>query len=285
MVLQSWGATDHNAMLGRGVPHPASTKFHNDDTGPAAKRLKTFESTDGEDSRDVSGDEYALRTPNAYRDETADSEDEDALEDEGKLTSIRPTELESALPQVKTDKEAIEEYEAMRAAEDVPEDLKSRLSQRSWTKGKSSIYVDAFNLALETVLEDEGHLFDEKEMEVFNQWRALEYEAQYLYVSESLLVNLAYKEDTSVYFSEKLLLGTVSIGWVIMVILQIFQLPLKYFNQSDSCQNLLQAFNQTRESWLLLKELSLNRTSALPTSLKARSPHSRKHRLYLIWKS
>ena len=68
----------------------------------------------------------------------------------------------------------------MRAAEDVPEDLKSRLNQRSWAKGKSSIYVDAFNLALETVLEDEGHLFDEKEMEVFTQWRGLEYEAQYL---------------------------------------------------------------------------------------------------------
>ena len=68
----------------------------------------------------------------------------------------------------------------MRATEDVPEDLKARLSQRNWTRGKSSIYVDAFNLALETVLEDEGHLFDEKEMEVFNQWKGLEYEAQYL---------------------------------------------------------------------------------------------------------
>jgi fanconi-associated nuclease 1 len=88
--------------------------------------------------------------------------------------------LESALPPVKTDKKAIEEYEAMRAAEDVPEDLKARLSQRSWTKGKSSIYVDAFNLALETVLEDERHLFDEKEIEVFSQWKGLEYEAQYL---------------------------------------------------------------------------------------------------------
>ncbi|KAH7364599.1 VRR-NUC domain-containing protein [Rhexocercosporidium sp. MPI-PUGE-AT-0058] len=70
----------------------------------------------------------------------------------------------------------------MRAAEDVPEYLKSRLTQRTWIKGKSSIYVDAFNLALETVLKDEGHLFDEKEMEVFELWRQLDYEAQYLYV-------------------------------------------------------------------------------------------------------
>lgn len=167
-------------MLGRRVPHPASTKFHDDDTGLTAKRLKTSESTDDGDSRDVSDDENAPHTPDNYRYEILDSEDEDALEDEGKVTSNRPTELESALPQVKTDKEAIEEYEAMRAAEDVPENFQSRLSQRSWTKGKSSIYVDAFNLALETVLEDEGHLFDEKEMEVFNQWRGLEYEAQYL---------------------------------------------------------------------------------------------------------
>jgi Fanconi-associated nuclease 1 len=180
MVLQPQGATGHNAMLGRRVPHPASTKFSVDDGGPAAKRLRTFESTDDEDSRGVSGDENAFQSPNAYRDEIPDSEDEDALEDEQNVTSYRPTELESALPPVKTDKKAIEEYEAMRAAEDVPEDLKARLSQRSWTKGKSSIYVDAFNLALETVLEDERHLFDEKEIEVFSQWKGLEYEAQYL---------------------------------------------------------------------------------------------------------
>ena len=181
MVLESWGATGHNAMLGRKVPHSASTKFH-DDIEPPAKRLKTFESTDGEDSRDVSGDEGLILTPISFRNEIPDSEeDEDeALDNDEKTISNRPTELESALPPVKTDKEAIDEYEAMRAAEDVPEDLKSRLSQRSWTKGKSSIYVDAFNLALETVLEDEGHLFDEREMELFNQWKKLDYEAQYL---------------------------------------------------------------------------------------------------------
>jgi len=177
MVLESQGETGHNAMLGRRVPHPASTKSY--DIGPPSKRLKTFESTDSEDPRDISGDEDLLRTPDNYRDEIPDSEDDDTPDDE-QPTSKRPTELESALPPVKTDKEAIDEYESMRAAEDVPEDLIARLSQRSWTKGKSSIYVDAFNLALETVLEDERHLFDEKEMEVFNQWRELEYEAQYL---------------------------------------------------------------------------------------------------------
>ncbi|KAL2065113.1 hypothetical protein VTL71DRAFT_4253 [Oculimacula yallundae] len=170
-------------MVGKKVPHPRSTKFH-DDILPPAKRLKTFESTDGDDSREPSGDESAPQSPRGYRDEIPDSDDDedDGFGDDEPPISKRPTELESALPPVKTDKEAIDEYEAMRAAEDVPEDLKARLTQRTWIKGKSSIYVDAFNLALETVLEDESHLFDEKEMQVFNQWRELEYEAQYLYV-------------------------------------------------------------------------------------------------------
>ncbi|KUJ24058.1 uncharacterized protein LY89DRAFT_633896 [Mollisia scopiformis] len=181
MVLDHQRASKHNTMLGRRIPHPASTQFH-DDVSPPAKRLKTFESTDGEDSRDVSDAESIVQTPRRHREEIPDSDDENESGDDGPSTIQRPAELESALPPIKTDKEAIDEYEAMRAAEDVPEDLKPRLSQRNWTKGKSSIYVDAFNLALETVLEDEGHLFDEKEMEVFRQWRDLSYEAQYLYV-------------------------------------------------------------------------------------------------------
>jgi len=166
-------------MLGRRVPHPASTNF--DDPSPPAKRLKTRESAEREDSYDVSEEDSAPRTPSGFRDEIPDSEDSGGSEDENDASvPQRPTELESALPPVKTDKEAIEEYEAMRAGDEVPGDLKDRLSERKWTRGKSSIYVDAFNLALETVLEDEGHLFDEKEMQVFNQWRELEYEAQYL---------------------------------------------------------------------------------------------------------
>ncbi|KAK6544032.1 hypothetical protein TWF694_000746 [Orbilia ellipsospora] len=47
---------------------------------------------------------------------------------------------------------------------------------------KSSIYVDAFNLALDTVLEDESYLFDDAEHEIFNMYRNLDYEAKYLYV-------------------------------------------------------------------------------------------------------
>ena len=115
-----------------------------------------------------------------FEGEIPDSEEDDESDREEQLPR-RPTELESALAPVKIDKEAIAEYESMRIAEQgTSEEVQRRLNQRSWTKGKSSIYVDAFNLALETVLEDEGHLFDEKEMEVFAQWKQLEYESQYL---------------------------------------------------------------------------------------------------------
>jgi Fanconi-associated nuclease 1 len=95
----------------------------------------------------------------------------------------RPTAFENSLPAVATDQEAIEEYEAMRASQssqNEPADASAAADQRHWVRGNSSIYVDAFNLALDTVLEDEAHLFDAKEMCVFEQWRALSYEAQYL---------------------------------------------------------------------------------------------------------
>lgn len=59
------------------------------------------------------------------------------------------------------------------------EDLGSRNTR--WVRGRSSVYVDAFRLALDIVLEDESHLFDEREQRVFQEWRSLDYESQYLY--------------------------------------------------------------------------------------------------------
>ncbi|KAK6340669.1 hypothetical protein TWF696_008994 [Orbilia brochopaga] len=47
---------------------------------------------------------------------------------------------------------------------------------------RSSIYVDAFNIALDTVLEDESYLFDDSEHEIFQKYRDLDYEAKYLYI-------------------------------------------------------------------------------------------------------
>ena len=91
---------------------------------------------------------------------------------------------------MQTDEEAIEAYEAYKASQEVEKEpaqsnestTESQLESRSWVRGRSSIYVDAFNLALDTVVDDEGHLFNEAEHDLFRQWRELPYEAQYLYV-------------------------------------------------------------------------------------------------------
>lgn len=96
------------------------------------------------------------------------------------------TDLEISLPPVKIDEGAIKEYEFSRAAEAEETEqlsLEQRLGERKWHKGKSSIYVDAFNLALETVLNEEAHLFDQTELDVFRRWKILSYEAQYLLVN------------------------------------------------------------------------------------------------------
>ncbi|KAJ5176512.1 uncharacterized protein N7482_002389 [Penicillium canariense] len=94
------------------------------------------------------------------------------------------TELETSLPVFQDDEHAIEEYEGLQSEKDDESQpgLHVRLRDGVWQKGKSSIYVDAFNLALETVLDEESHLFNESEMEVFNEWKGLSYESQYLYV-------------------------------------------------------------------------------------------------------
>ena len=184
-VLQMQSPASHNQMLGRKIPHPPSTKFDAEFETPAAKRLKRHESTDSSLSRQASEEEDLERfspprqSPREIPDSEADSDEDEDIS----VPSARQTDLESALPPVKTDKEAIAEYEATRAAEEASApDLHGRLGRRKWVQGKSSIYVDAFSLALETVLEDESHLFDEAETAVFDHWRSLSYEAQYLYV-------------------------------------------------------------------------------------------------------
>ncbi len=110
--------------------------------------------------------------------------DEDAPSRPSHLTAF-----ESSLPAVSTGKDAVEEYEMMRASQadqesqisdQDPDGASARMDNRRWVRGQSSIYVDAFNLALDTVLEDESHLFDAKEASVFSHWRSLAYEAQYL---------------------------------------------------------------------------------------------------------
>lgn len=166
----------HNAMLGKKISHPKSTNFDGDDAdefaSPPVKRVKV----------DISN--FVRKSPkkSVRRDVIPDSEEDSESENLEVESRSHQTDLETALPPIQTDKEAIEAYEASRAAEQAESGLNERLGERKWVKGKSSIYVDAFNLALETVLEDESHLFDEAEHVLFQTWRDLSYEAQYLYV-------------------------------------------------------------------------------------------------------
>ncbi|KAF7121711.1 hypothetical protein CNMCM5793_009263 [Aspergillus hiratsukae] len=126
-----------------------------------------------------------------------------AVEDENPVPNSQ-TELESSLPDISTDKQAIEEYEISHAVEQDDEpDLRQRLQDGKWRKGKSSIYVDAFNLALETVLDEEAHLFNEAELEVFKQWKELSYESRYLYVRLFLRKTSAWHRiDRLGYYSD-----------------------------------------------------------------------------------
>ena len=182
-MLEPRSPAVHNAMLGQRIPHPASTNYEEDFAFPIAKRLKRFDSTDSSLSRvDFEDDVQLDRSPQKVARDVADSEAESGDGDEDEAfapLSSSQTELESALPAVKNDKEAIRDYEASRAAQ-AASTLSTGSKAGAWIPGRSSIYVDAFNLALDTVMEDEGHLFDEPETEVFNLWRKLSYEAQYL---------------------------------------------------------------------------------------------------------
>ena len=181
MALEEQSSGPHNRMLGQRVKHPQSTNYNEDFPLPPAKRNKCEESTDAASAfesdvdRNVDGG-----SPRTQFQEIPDSEADDE-NDEGVRPFGSQTELESALPPIKSDQEAISAYETARAAGTGETlDLQGRLGKRQWTQGKSSIYVDAFNLALETVLEEEHHLFDEAEIGVFEAWRTLSYEAQFL---------------------------------------------------------------------------------------------------------
>jgi Fanconi-associated nuclease 1 len=174
MALNSQSPSKHNQMITRFIKHPKSTNFDGDKDRPA-KRQKTDDSP-----------KKPPPTPRKFaKREVPDSDAEDddqVIKTEEKDEEVHQTDLESALPTIKVDDEAIEAYEAFKASqEDKKEEVAGeRLEKRAWVRGKSSLYVDAFNLALDTVLEDESHLFDEAETDVFRIWRELSYEAQYL---------------------------------------------------------------------------------------------------------
>lgn len=139
------------------------------------KRVKREESRDVEsDQSDSSSHGRDFETRISGADYSADQEQND--------TNRRVTDFEIALPPTEVGEEAIEQYEAMKSSQmsAADDDGTTEKTRPLWIKGKSSIYVDAFNLALNAVLDEESHLFDEKEMDVFHQWRVLDYEAQFL---------------------------------------------------------------------------------------------------------
>ena len=112
---------------------------------------------------------------------------------DSKLDADGPTDLESVLPYLDQGESDIVDYEDMQLFEgdlNKPRDLEDNISPNKLPSGRRSIYVDAFNLALETVLNEESHLFDEKEGRVFDEWRGLSYEAQYLYEVSSRFLSL-----------------------------------------------------------------------------------------------
>jgi fanconi-associated nuclease 1 len=184
MTFQDRSPSLHNRMIGQKSRHSPSTNFDSEDFPvPPSKRLKRYSTSYSlsKASDDKILSESTFLPSKSYRTEIADSEEDD----QGGGTPLlgSHTDLEISLPSMKTDKEAIAEYEeAYKTYEAAGLNLQGRLDHRSWTKGTRSIYVDAFNLALETVLEAEAHLFDEAEKALFAHWQRLNYESQYLYV-------------------------------------------------------------------------------------------------------
>jgi fanconi-associated nuclease 1 len=185
MVLENQSSSMHNRLAGTKVPHSPATNFDQDSPSPSPKRLKRLPGRIPQAPKDENNPSggTAAQKRSALKHEIPDSEDEDCEDGGMELPNLsRPTQLESVLPAIQTEKEAIEAYEAYRAGEELSSETKSRIDGRPWTPGQSSIYVDAFNLALFTVLEEEAHLFNEAELVLFEEWKALDYAAQYLYV-------------------------------------------------------------------------------------------------------
>lgn len=174
-----------------------------DDKGPPAKKQRvdliksedrkdtsSLRSSDDDDNESLNIDEHPKPEPSTDKDPV--------LYDDDSIHAQHQTAFESSLPAVLDDQQAIQEYELMRASQSSQSDNRKiegetleRMNSRSWIPGRSSIYVDAFNLALDTVLEDELHLFNNKEKYVFEQWRSLTYEAQYLSVARKTISQAA----------------------------------------------------------------------------------------------
>ncbi|KAJ5495535.1 hypothetical protein N7539_000651 [Penicillium diatomitis] len=188
--------------------------LHYWDTQCSVKRRKTSEKDSGLEVKIPPAQEERPLSPSSSSG-AVDSPTSAPLFDEptGYMPSS-PTELETSLPILDTDEDAIKVYESCKLEPKADEEpgLHARLRDGVWQRGKSSIYVDAFNLALETVLDEESHLFDDAEMEVFRQWKDLSYESQYLYVRLFLRKTSAWHRISRLgYYSDIADLSAVAI--------------------------------------------------------------------------
>ncbi|KAK4078639.1 uncharacterized protein Triagg1_2970 [Trichoderma aggressivum f. europaeum] len=171
------------------------------DASPVAsrpsKRLKRDNGTDSES-------EEPNELPVEYGQQVIAASEALSDETDQRRSKERVTEFENALPPTETNEEAITEYEALRSSQNNAGEERSDVNTAPlWIKGRSSIYVDAFNLALDTVLEEESSLFSSKESEIFQQWRSLNYEAQYLYVRLFLRKTAAWHRSSRLgYFND-----------------------------------------------------------------------------------
>ena len=111
----------HNKLLGEKIKHPPSANFNDDFPTPASKRLKRLDTTHSPEASDDS----------LSRTDIPDSGD-DGDDNGGVPLPSSQTALESSLPTVKTDNEAIAEYEAYKASE---ETLKEGRGNGRWEKG------------------------------------------------------------------------------------------------------------------------------------------------------
>ena len=213
MVLDQKSPAAHNSMLGFLIRKPNSSK--ESERPPKRQRITDpINDTKPPGTSPREAKKYIALQISHESDEvvekasevdkpTSDVDGEEKITDDVKPKShVRATDLESTMPMIVDEDGALEEYEAFRASQEDRRDGNSIVpgsrktaevnsaddgngeatgkEENKWIRGRSSIYVDAFNLALGTVLEEEAHLFDERERRVFSDWKELSYGAQYL---------------------------------------------------------------------------------------------------------
>ncbi|RYP81313.1 hypothetical protein DL769_002042 [Monosporascus sp. CRB-8-3] len=182
---------------------PNGSRVQTTDEPPAKKAKREEDSDDNYASEEPSSNPRSLRQTRAIQRDDTVASDLDFESSTDEPFGPPPPAIESSLPDVKLDKEALEEYEIFKSSQGDPGDntaetAESRFESRTWVRGNTSIYVDAFNLALSTVLDEESHLFDEKERSIFAQWNSLGFEAQFLKTAQwHRIARLGYHEDIS----------------------------------------------------------------------------------------